>query len=110
MSNPTERARLHLARQDWDMFVRPLPYFLALEVVDCAEEQAKQIAILKQQAADTTAARYEDARLFNVNLAQIAGLQAANRRLRWKLRGVVVAAGFCIVGLLIALWSCRAAT
>jgi hypothetical protein len=109
--NPIDRARLRLTRQDDEMFMPPgLPYFLSLEVVDYAEEMVKQIAILKQQAADTTAARYEDARLFNVNLAQIAGLQAANRRLRWKLRGVVVAAGFCIVGLLIALWSCRAAT
>lgn len=101
MSSPIDRARQHLLKS------RVLPFFLAEEVLECAEQQARRIATLEQQAVDTTAARYEDARLFNVNLAQIAGLQASNKRLRRDLWLLAVLSP--IVTLIFrALWSAYA--
>jgi len=107
MSSPIERARLRLTRQDDEMFMPPgLPYFLSLEVVDYAEEMVKQIAILKQQAADSDNARLRDAEFDRANLAEIARLERENVWLRRQFWGVSIAALVVIVS--IALWSAYA--
>jgi hypothetical protein len=106
MDNPIERARLRLARQDDEMFMPPgLPYFLSLEVVDYAEEMAKQIAILKQQAVDSDAARLRDAEFDRANLAEIARLERENVWLRRQFWIVTIVTVCVITGLSIALWS-----
>lgn len=98
MSSPIERARQQLAES------QTISYFLALDLTAFAEEQEKRAKYLDRQLiAESNRAEVE--KLDNVRLnADKASLEHANRRLWWGL----IAAGFCIVGLLIALWSAYA--
>jgi hypothetical protein len=85
-----------------------LPRLLALDLLAEAmcldvrtKEQARRIAFLEQQAADSDDARRQDAAHFRKHLSQIAALEA---RIRWQ-RRAFIAAGVVWPIVVIALWS-----
>ena len=105
MSDIIDRARRSIRRDPESQFLPPgMPYFLALEVVDHAEEQEKRAALADQQLEDSEAARRQDAAYFRRHLAQIAALEA---RIRWQ-RRAFIAAGVVWPVVVIALWSAYA--
>ena len=92
-----------------------LPRLLALDLLAEAmcldvrtKEQARRIALLKQQAADSDDARRRDAEFDRANLAEIARLERENVWLRRQFWGVSIVALVVVVGLIVALWSAYA--